>query len=341
MAGSGVMIQWKTMISGGKGKTGRFLGIRATIALISMSFCLVVFPATGSTLIISAEKQLGLADGLFSRAEYADAISEYRRFSCFFPDHPEVDYAEFRIALSYFLNRNHEKALTHFETIAGLGIDSPYGIEARFMISRCCLALGRQEAAVAVLNNLISNVDDIDVRDRAYYQLGWIYLASDPLVDAGGIDRADAFFARISDKNSAFYKVGVLTERLRAVKEDEQGPLLSQKNPTMAGILAVFPGAGYVYCGRYHDALMSFLFNSAMAYAAYEAVDADLEALGSLIGITGLGFYAGSVYGSVSAAHKYNRANAMNFLNNLKEIRVEALPATGRDGIAVRFRVPF
>ena len=86
---------------------------------------------------------------------------------------------------------------------------------------------------------------------------------------------------------------------------------------------------------------MSFLFNGGLAMAAYEAFNNDLEALGAVVGLVGCGFYAGSVYGSVSAAHKDNRARSREFLDRLRELRVDALPTVEGDGAVVRVRLPF
>ena len=40
-----------------------------------------------------------------------------------------------------------------------------------------------------------------------------------------------------------------------------------------AGILSIIPGTGHLYCGRYKDATLAFILNTAMIYAACEAFD--------------------------------------------------------------------
>jgi TM2 domain-containing membrane protein YozV len=91
------------------------------------------------------------------------------------------------------------------------------------------------------------------------------------------------------------------------------------KDPTVAGVLAIVPGAGHLYCERPRDALISFLLNGALIYAAYEAFDEDLEVLGAVIAFFELSFYAGNIYSAVSSAHKYNRDEKNRFLNSLKK----------------------
>ena len=56
-----------------------------------------------------------------------------------------------------------------------------------------------------------------------------------------------------------------------------------------------------------------------MIYAAYEAFDHDLDAIGGIITFFELGFYSGNIYSAVSSAHKYNRDEKSRFLNYLKK----------------------
>lgn len=331
-----------TMTSGGRNNSGRGKRLLFTVSLAGFLFSLMAIPVPGaSVIIISAQQQLLLADAFFNEAEYDRAITEYRRFLSFFPDDTGVDYAGYRIALSYFRLQKVERALSLFEEIYSRGADHPYAVEACFMAGRCYLALGRPVPAITILQELMASVDDIAVQDRARYHIGWIYLESEPVLNNETVRRADEYFSGISETGRDAYNVGGITGQLRNLSVDKQGPLLSRKNSKLAGTLAVFPGAGYVYCGRYHDALISFLLVGGMACAAGESFDHDLEALGAVISLVGFGFYSGSIYGSVSAAHKYNRARSREFLNRINGIRVDVAPAAKGDGAMVSLRVPF
>ena len=89
-------------------------------------------------------------------------------------------------------------------------------------------------------------------------------------------EKARDGFERISFQNRDKYNIRqILIELDRKLS-------LKRKNPTIAGILAIVPGAGHLYCERKRDAFVSFLLNGAMIYAAYEAFDNDLNALGLL-----------------------------------------------------------
>ena len=94
---------------------------------------------------------------------------------------------------------------------------------------------------------------------------------------------------------------------------------MTQKSPALAGTLAVIPGAGYLYCGRYKDALIALLVNGGLIWAAYESFSNDLYALGSVITFVEIGFYAGNIIGSVASAHKYNRKNEQQWIKHLRQ----------------------
>ena len=335
------------MISGGLLSFSRFFPVRGGWAPIGLLLCLAILPPAADfsfaadLLVVSASEQLALADLLFDRAEYDAAVVEYRRFRHFFGDHPRAAYADFRTGLSLFLDREVEKALPLFESLAVDDKDRTWNLEALLMVSRCLAALGRTDQAVGVLTERLAATTDSDAADRIRYQISWLYLEAGPILDVPAVDRAAAALDAISRDGRERYRVDDLTESLRDLRNDPDAFLLSGKNPTLAGALALFPGAGYLYCGRYHDALMSFLFIGGLAVAAYECFTDDLEAMGAVIGLVGCGFYAGSVYGSVSAAHKDNRARSREFLDRLRELRVDALPTVEGDGAVVRVRLPF
>ena len=131
-------------------------------------------------------------------------------------------------------------------------------------------------------------------------------------LEMGLWEKARDGFERISFQNRDKYNIRqILIELDRKLS-------LKRKNPTIAGILAIVPGAGHLYCERKRDAFVSFLLNGAMIYAAYEAFDNDLNALG-IITFFELGFYSGNIYSAVGSAHKYNRHEKSKFLNYLKK----------------------
>ena len=123
------------MISGGLLSFSRFFPVRGGWAPIGLLLCLAILPPAADfsfaadLLVVSASEQLALADLLFDRAEYDAAVVEYRRFRHFFGDHPRAAYADFRTGLSFFLDREVEKALPLFESLAVDDKDRTWNLE--------------------------------------------------------------------------------------------------------------------------------------------------------------------------------------------------------------------
>jgi len=109
------------------------------------------------------------------------------------------------------------------------------------------------------------------------------------------------------------------------IKETEKLSRQKTKSPATAGILSAFlPGSGYIYAGKWQTGLAAFVINGVFAGASIEAFDNDLPIIGSIIGMVELGWYSGTVYGSINSARQYNYIN-----------REEALDLLGQ-----RFTVP-
>lgn len=332
------------MITGGRNKRDVLWRFPAwlveVILLIGLSGALVA-PVSART--ITPEQQLGLADHFFARGEYAQAVIEYETFCYLFAENARTDYARFRIGLAFFQQSRYEQALEKFQGLATAGsLAAEPQATAGFMVSRCYAAMGRRVPAVANLKQMLESAGDKDLQERIFYQLGWIYLESSPELAAADLDRAAEYFSLIRAGEEDPFRAEMLEERLAPGQAGREEFLSARKSPALAGGLAVFPGGGYLYCGRYRDALVSLLFNGGMIWAAAEAYDNDLEVLGTMIALVDFGFYAGSIYGSVSAAHKHNRRLSADFIENLTTCcRVAILPVHGGRGIMAGVTVPF
>lgn len=92
------------------------------------------------------------------------------------------------------------------------------------------------------------------------------------------------------------------------------------KNVTTASLLAIIPGAGYLYAKQPGSAITSLLTNGLLAYAAYSSFKADNYGLGILVGLFSVSFYIGNIVGSGSSATRYNeriRREAVVELRNI------------------------
>ncbi len=258
-------------------------------------------------VVLDPEGQFQFAEQYFQNGEYYRAIGEYERFIYLFPHADKVELAGYRIGLSYLKGEQYEQAIQSLYALIEEYQDTTYALRSYLEISKAYLGLNRYAMALTALNNLITIAPDQALRDEALYHSAWVYL------EMGLWNKAIESFEKVSSESRDEYKIN------ETLSELARGVPIRTKDPTIAGLLAVVPGAGHLYCGRKRDALISFFLNSAMIYAAYEAFDNDLIAIGAIITIFELGFYGGNIYSAVSSAHKYNRDAKGRFLNELRE----------------------
>lgn len=258
-------------------------------------------------LKIDSDKQFDFAEFYFSNKEYLRAIGEYKRFIYFFPKDKRVESAMYRIGMAYYYDKRFREAIDSFKKLIDKYVDTDFSIKSYFMTSESYLRINAFTSAIINLHNLITITDDVNLKDKAYYRIGWIY------IEMASWEKARVYFEKISAQNKQKYRFEKLSTELEKVK------YIPEKNPQIAGFLSVIPGAGYLYCKRYKDAIIAFLLNTGLIYAAYESFDDDQYALGGLITFVGFGFYAGSIYGSITSAHKYNRKRTEKFIKNLRD----------------------
>ena len=279
----------------------------SVITVIACGFIFFTsYSVAGPALEIDAEKQFDFAEFLFKNGDYLKAVDEYQRFIYFFPADVRLERAMFQTGMAFFHAQRFKEAIYSFNLLINKYADTFLSLQSYFMISDCYLNRKEYGLAIITLHNLINITDDIGIKDEAYYRLGWIN------IETASWDKANSNFIQISAQNKENYRLKYLTAELNKNK------LIPSKNPLMAGILSIVPGAGYIYVERYQDALIAFLLNAGLILAAYESFDNELYALGGLITFIELGFYAGNIYGAVSSAHKYNRKEIDRFIENLK-----------------------
>jgi tetratricopeptide (TPR) repeat protein len=289
------------MISGG------LMSIKFGTSLFFFLFLFSIHSHAAPEIALDPVRQFQFAEHYFQKAEYYRAIGEYERFIYFFPDSDKVELARYRIGLSFLKGERYQEAIQAFDALIEEYQNTGYALKSYLRASEAYVLLKSYDMALTGLRNLITVAPDQEVRDEAYYKEGWVYL------EMGMWAKARGCFEKISPQNRERYNLEQLSIELK-----KKTPI-KRKNPYTAGLLAIIPGAGHLYCERKRDAFVSFLLNGVMIYAAYEAFDNDLDALGGIIALFELGFYSGNIYSAVSSAHKYNRDGKNRFLKYLKE----------------------
>jgi tetratricopeptide (TPR) repeat protein len=262
-------------------------------------------------LILSPDRQFAYADTLFQGKDYRIAEVEFKRFIHFFPQDPRVDEAVFKTGMALFYQKRFHEAAGRFNDIIleDPSLTRPHTREAYLMQSRAFIQMGNLGYARVVLENVLKLTDDPDTRDRIHLDLAELHIQASLTPGKNELDQA---LSNLEKMSSTGPFQAEKNERITRIRETRSLP---RKNPTLAGILAVIPGAGFLYTERFHDAAAAFIVNTGLGLAAWKAFDQDNPALGTMVGLAGSGFYLGSVYGSISAAHKHNHAQKVNILD--------------------------
>jgi len=90
------------------------------------------------------------------------------------------------------------------------------------------------------------------------------------------------------------------------------------KNPTLAGVMSIVPGAGYAYAGHRQTAISALLVNGLLAYATYSSIRNENYGMGILTGIFNLTFYIGNIQGAVKSAQRFNTNQKQDIINKLE-----------------------
>jgi outer membrane protein assembly factor BamD len=150
------------------------------------------------------DAKIGLADtylGEKSTDSLVLADGEYREFLTYYPRHPRADYAQYKLAMTYFLQMrgpdrdqtSTREALTEFQAFFDRFPDSPLTPEVRknWRIARDRLSdselnvgvtyfrIGVLRGAALRFRDLLKEDPNYTHRDEVYYHLAEIYLKSD------------------------------------------------------------------------------------------------------------------------------------------------------------------
>jgi len=241
----------------------------------------------------SANLQFEFANYLFNNELYKTSITEFQRFLFLYPKDKRVLKAQYQIGLAYKKQKKYYHAIETFQKIIQHRPINETVVQSAFLLSECYISKNNYHMARSVLESLDKqNVNKID-HDNLYYQMGWLY------IKAKRYSLAHEKFLLINNK-SRF----PISEICNAIEKRKNLP---RKNPMVAGILSVIPGLGQAYCGRYRDAMLSFIVNGIIGWATWESFDNGSPALGTLLTFFGTGFYTGNIYGAANSAHKFNR----------------------------------
>ncbi|MBU2430409.1 MAG: hypothetical protein KKH99_06930, partial [Proteobacteria bacterium] len=260
-------------------------------------------------------------------------LVEFKRFVHFFPESAQKQTAQFKIGQCLFYTGKYHEAAQIFNQIILADTDPALVSQSVFFQSRAFMHQNNPGYAQVVLHNYLKLTRDTAIKDQIYFNLAMIQISEARKGKSEALDQALEYLEKISPENMPSYAADT---RIDMVKKAKQIP---QKNPTLAGVLSIIPGGGFAYCGRYKDAAVTFLLNVGLMVAAFQAWENDNEALAGVIGFVETGFYSANIYGGVSSAHKYNRAQVIRILN--QEVHIQPKIDPEKKGASLTLNFPF
>ena len=220
------------------------------------------------------------------------AFTEYLRFLRQYPESALASSARASVMHLHYDARNYREAILWAEQSISEGKISDGDLpELKFCLSAAYARLNNPEKSRAVLPSVPL---DPQLSARSMLLEGYTYAQQENWPEAVATFRE---YGSLADDPAR-------AETLTASCENAISR--RRKSPALAGLLGVVPGLGYLYAGYPESALSALILDSLLLAASYKAFDDGNKPLGALLGIVGVGWYAGSIYGSVSAVERRN-----------------------------------
>lgn len=269
--------------------------------LLYLLLCLLCTPAAASaeeSILLTGDLQMHLGDAFMAEGEYYRAVTEYKKYMTLFPDGIRSDAALYKIGMAYYRGLEYDSAAASFTLLRSRFPESRYSKEAAYQEGICYARLKNFDSAVNRLEIAASDKSDGDISSRARL------LTSLVQFDRGDIPSSrknlNLFLADFPDDARSVN----VQNALSILKEAPDKP---RKSPELAGVMsAVLPGSGHMYAGHYGDGATALLLNGLFIAGTVVAVQQENYAVAGIVGVIGLPFYIGNIYGAANAANKWN-----------------------------------
>jgi tetratricopeptide (TPR) repeat protein len=263
--------------------------------LLLFFFSTVKFTRASQASKPDPEIEYGWIEHLFNQGETVRTINDGLRFIYFHPTHKFSDNVRMLIGKSYLKENDFDKAIKTFTGLSEGANRQEIREEAKLWLCNSLLKQGKYPAARQICDEFLIRYPHSILKDRAQYHKAWSFLKEWRWEDA------ENSFREI-DPNSSLFSTSQ-----EIIKETQELSLQKEKSPITAGILSItLPGSGYIYAGKWQTGITAFIVNGAFIGASIEAFDNDLPILGFIIGLLEIGWYSGTIYGSVQGARSYN-----------------------------------
>jgi outer membrane protein assembly factor BamD (BamD/ComL family) len=180
--------------------------MRMILVIILCNFVYEMAAANERIIILTPEKQYQLAQKLMEEKEYLAAVNKFIRFVHLFPNHPNIPEAQYKIGIAYSNAGRTEEAIRHFKKLALSQAQNKFVNPAIFKLSELYVKTNRAGEAILLLNNLLIQSKDTDIKDKTCFILGWIMLQYGDQIRTSthqsikAIEQAKKYFSQISEQ---------------------------------------------------------------------------------------------------------------------------------------------
>jgi len=282
------------------------------LPLIALLLCLLLQTdpaAADESIVLTGDVQMRLGDAFMAEGEYYRAVTEYKKYLILFPQGSQSDTALFQTGMAYYLGMEYESALQIFASFRSRFPGSPHAAKAAYHEGICNVKLNRLDKAAAAFEIAATTETATEVAPGARLGQAMLKLEQGDLAETrNDLQHFIADFP--ADPRAAKARTA-----LSLLPHDDELP---RKSPLLAGIFAaIVPGSGHMYAGHYGDGATALLLNGLFIAGTVVAIQQENYALAGVVGVIGLPFYLGNIYGAANAATKWNLGVRKDLRNKL------------------------
>jgi len=282
---------------------------RSVLALLFCFLFQTTIADADEAIVLTGAVQMRLGDAFLAEGEYYRAITEYQKYLILFPDGTQGDTALFKTGMAYYLGLEYQPAAETFAALRSRFPASRHLVESAYLEGVCNTKLHRLDKAAAAFTVAAATLEPSTAGAKARFGHALVEFDRGNLAgtrnDLNGV---------ITDSPASPHAEKAQTALSLLPPDDE----LPRKSPLFAGILsAIVPGSGHMYAGHYGDGTTALLLNGLFIAGTAVAVHQENYAVAGVVGVIGLPFYIGNIYGAANAATKWNLGVRKGLRNSL------------------------
>ena len=269
--------------------------------------------------VFASDPAVNLGDHLFALKNYDAAITEYKRFLFFNPDHPQVSEAQFKIGLAYRAQEGWAEAVEAMIAAVQLTTETELQAERRVALAVTLIASGAYNLALVELIKVEMQSQSAQLRQRARFLRGIAYLYQFKWEQARSVFQA--YFDGIPGVGDVATEIDTLflAPLNRPRKLEKAARLLA----------TLLPGLGQAYAGDWKSGLNALLLNGLLGYVTLDAaIERDYDDALLSFYFLFYRYYSGNRYRAGQAAQAFNERENRRYVDRI----LQALETQFREG---------